>query len=107
MRTITAKLHAYISSEHSPLGPHELEAWDGVKIIDKLSFYSADMPSWTKVGSAIITVDLIDTDELVLNRVSALTARLQKERADCELRCNAILEQISQLQAITHVKEEA
>lgn len=61
-----------------------------------------DMTShgWIKVGVAHITVDLLDPKDMQGEQLAALQAQLQKERADSQMRQNAILEQISKLQAL-------
>lgn len=69
-----------------------------------ISVSSHDMKSagWTKVGTATISVELIPEKQMVTNKVDALNAQLQKERADSEVKCNRILEQISKLQALEY-----
>jgi hypothetical protein len=55
------------------------------------------------VGMATVTLEiLIDEEDLIASKVDALKTKLQKERADSEVRCNAILEQISKLQALEY-----
>lgn len=69
-----------------------------------VSISAHDMKSagWTKVGTATVTVDLITEKKMVENKIDALHAQLQKDRADSELRHNALLEKISKLQAIEY-----
>lgn len=55
---------------------------------------------WIKVGTAHITVELLDPKEMQGEQLAALQAQLQKERADSQVRQNAILDQISKLQAL-------
>lgn len=55
---------------------------------------------WIKVGTAHITVELLDPKDIQNEQLAALQAQLQKERADSQMRQNAILEQISKLQAL-------
>lgn len=60
---------------------------------------------WTKVGIAHITIELLDIKDIQHEQLAALQAQLQKERADSQVRQNAILEQISKLTAIEYVEE--
>ena len=55
---------------------------------------------WTKVGVAHITIELLDAKEIKNEQLASLQAQLQKERADSQVRQNAILDQISKLQAL-------
>lgn len=55
---------------------------------------------WIKVGTAHITVELLDPKDIQNEQLAALQAQLQKERADSQMRQNAILDQISKLQAL-------
>lgn len=68
-----------------------------------LSFTPHDMTGisdWVKVGKAHITIELLDAKEIQNEQLASLQAKLQKERADSQVRQNAILEQISKLQAL-------
>ena len=55
---------------------------------------------WVHVGTAHITVELLDVKNIKNKQLAALQAQLQQERADSQVRQNAILEQISKLQAL-------
>lgn len=55
---------------------------------------------WVKVGTAHITIELLDAKEIQNEQLAMLQAQLQKERADSQVRQNAILDQISKLQAL-------
>lgn len=57
---------------------------------------------YTRVGTAEITLHLIDRDTLVLSKIDALKAEAKKTRADAAVRCNEIENQIQNLLAITH-----
>lgn len=68
---------------------------------DALSFSNFDMSDrWVKVGTAQITVELLDAKQIQNKQLAVLQAQLQKERADSQVRQNAILDQISKLQAL-------
>lgn len=55
---------------------------------------------WVKVGTAHITIELLDAKEIQNEQLASLQAQLQKERADSQMRQNAILDRISKLQAL-------
>lgn len=68
-----------------------------------LAFTDSDMkacPEYVKVGTAHVTIELLDAKEIQNEQLASLQAQLQKERADSQVRQNAILEQISKLQAL-------
>ena len=68
---------------------------------DALSFTTYDMgKQWVKVGAAQITIELLDVKDIQSKQLAVLQAKLQKERADSQVRQNAILDQISKLQAL-------
>lgn len=56
---------------------------------------------YTNIGKATVTVELVSTDEFVSNQISSLNAELQTVRSESQRRENAILLQISKLQALT------
>lgn len=57
---------------------------------------------WTKLGTAEITLHLIDNDTMVLNKIESLKAEAKKTRAEATKRCNEIEGQIQNLLAITY-----
>lgn len=101
MRTVTAKLQAFVSCQ-GVLSPKELATGDGQRIIKWLSFHDKPLADWTHVGEATITVDLIGEKEIVENAVGELKAKLQKTQADAEVECNRIREQINSLLALEY-----
>lgn len=58
---------------------------------------------WTRCGVATITYEFCGLDELAANKVVALKAELEKDRAESEVRQNRILDQISKLQALEYM----
>ena len=57
------------------------------------------------IGTAIVTIELHSKDEILSNRLAALQAQLQTVRAENQKRENAVLDEISKLQAITFTPE--
>ena len=54
------------------------------------------------IGTAKVTLSLYDQRKLHEEKLAALTEMLRRERVSTEIKQNAILEQISKLQAIEH-----
>ena len=61
----------------------------------------ASIPSYTLIGTATVTIELHTEDQILAAQLDALKAQLQTVRADNQQRENAILDQISKLQALT------
>jgi alkylated DNA nucleotide flippase Atl1 len=57
---------------------------------------------WTKVGTATITVEMMDETDVNSAQMDVLKAELQNIRADNQRRENAILDRISKLSALTY-----
>jgi hypothetical protein len=56
------------------------------------------------IGEATVTIDLLDPNAIHENHLDALNAKLQVTRAENQKRENAVLDQISKLQALTFVE---
>lgn len=61
-------------------------------------YYTND--GWVVIGHATVTVDYLNRDEVEAQQLGSLKAKLQTVRAENQKRENAILDQISKLQAI-------
>jgi hypothetical protein len=111
--TITATVGAYLTEPESDYrGVNALlSSLDNPErhkfVIGNLFVYSAsDMSkAWLLAGEADITVRLMPRDEQTAIAVERLQAKLAKERAESMQRQNAILAEISKLQAITYEAE--
>lgn len=55
---------------------------------------------WIKVGTAKLTAEILPADAIHDSRLAALKAELEKERAESQMKQNAILDRISKLTAI-------
>lgn len=53
-----------------------------------------------RVGTVQAVIDFLPADDVMSGQLSVLQAQLQRERADSQVRQNAILDQISKLQAL-------
>lgn len=56
---------------------------------------------YTQIGTATVTVELYTENEIAAGQLAALNKQLQEVRAENQQRENAILDQISKLQALT------
>jgi hypothetical protein len=56
---------------------------------------------YTLIGTATVTIELHTEDQILASQLDALKAQLQTVRAENQQRENAILDQISKLQALT------
>lgn len=67
---------------------------------DELGYYLKD--GWVVIGNATVTVDYLEPTDIAAQQMDALKAKLQSVRAENQQRENAILDQISKLQAISY-----
>lgn len=75
--------------------------------INSLAFYHSETMTsqgWVKVGKATIEVEILPVDQLQSQQLTTLVAQLEKERAESQIRQNAITDKISKLQALTFVE---
>lgn len=70
-------------------------------LVGCLAYYDRPLEGWTEIGTATITVTLADPDTVVANEIASLQQQLQRERAESQVRQNAITDRISKLLAIT------
>ena len=94
---ITYKAHAITKPEYmrkpSPEHMPTLVDADDIGRYTKLG--------WMLIGNATVTVDFLSDEEMAAQKLDALRAELQTVRAENQKRENAILDQISKLQALT------
>jgi hypothetical protein len=57
---------------------------------------------WTRCGTATVTYEFVGEDRITANKVVSLKAELAKDRAESEMRQNAILNKISKLEALEY-----
>lgn len=99
-KTFTGTLKAFLPDYYST------DCLKDDSCIDRLSFTAhgdyLKSQGYPEVGIATITVELFDDNTIIAGKVDSLKAQLQKERADSEVKCNRILEQISKLQALEY-----
>lgn len=100
-KNIVGDVKVWLSSSY---GPESLQSDD---VINKLNYANNDMSKygWTYVGNATISVDLFNTEKIILEKVGALKNEIAKEKATSQLRLNALQEKIDNLLAITDKSE--
>jgi hypothetical protein len=97
--TITGMLTAYLTDYHlKQVTSEELFSPNGVK---HLAFSQhQNMPGWTKVGMATITVEMESQDAVLNNAINALRAKQAEIRAEAAAKCTALDTQINNLLAL-------
>jgi hypothetical protein len=100
MKTVTGTALAFLSPYHS-LSPADLEDPENV---NKLTFTEKSdywiKEGYTQVGTAEITVELFDQNELVSNKIDALRNQAASIRAEATAKCTRIEGQIQELLCI-------
>ena len=104
MKKITATVKAWLPGH---CGPNDLSDTPE-RAIDALSFTSHDMTSisgWTLAGTATVTVDLVDDQALVDNKVASLREELKQTRVAASMKEADIELKIQKLLAIEYTPE--
>ena len=97
MRTLTATTKVF-ASEYSGIGPKELVEWTDEQLADRMIYSrSGDMDGWTQIGTATVSVELLESEQVIACAVESLKAELQKTLADAEVKANMIREKIQNL----------
>jgi hypothetical protein len=104
--TITATVAAWVSSGYTQRDlMAAIEVGDSVAAINALTFCETseeDFGDFLRVGEAEVTVTLIPRNEQAALMVKALQDKLEEERGKWLERQQAILNEISKLQALTY-----
>lgn len=82
-----------------------LKDGDEKSAVQSMSYYRSETmesQGWVRVGMATVEVEIFPTDQLQNQQLATLTAQLEKERAESQVRQNAILDRISKLQALSY-----
>lgn len=101
---ITFETKAWISNYNSAT-PDELRTQAGAASL----YYSPSNlgADYTFAGSATVTLDLLDTRELVDNKIASLREKAKDIRAEATAKCTRIEGQIQQLLCIENSPSEA
>jgi hypothetical protein len=103
--TITATVAAWLSNNRNPVDLIDaIERGDYRDAVQQICITTSDMKSlgWTHVGDAEVTLHMLPRDEAVAKAVEGLQQKLAEEKAENHKRRQAILAQISKLQALTY-----
>ena len=106
--TIAATVNAWLTSTSDTLDKL-LSGNDSKEVVSRLGFSNWDMAKgtypWVKVGTAEVTITLLPREQIAAEQITVLNGELQKERAESQVRQNAILDRISKLSALEYVAE--
>lgn len=106
MRTITGTIGAYITGS---LGPADLIG-DPCQVLNNLSYFNysgMENYGWARVGTATITVEIEDEQQLIRNKIDALKSEKNAILGEAQAKATEIDGKINNLLAITYVPEEA
>ena len=103
-RTIHGELIAYVT-EYSSIRPEDLLSMDAADLARSLTYSSANMTTWTKVGKATVTVELQGVKEIIAGQVDALRAQAKQVQAEAQKKVTDIERQIQTLMAISYEPE--
>ena len=104
MKTITATVPAWISTHTDSL--KSLSEATPERAVSGLIFWEphyaegTSPDTWTKVGTAEITVTFGDHEKIIGTQIAMLQAAKRKVQADCEVALNQLEGQIQSLLAI-------
>lgn len=94
--------YAYAAMEYSSISEYASGKRLPMLCIDKPgsgNYY--EKQGYAQIGTATITLEIHSTDKIALNQIESLKIQLQTVRAEAQTKENAILLQISKLQALT------
>lgn len=75
---------------------------DGAEIIDATMLYSRPVTDYVKVGTATVTLDVLDEDAIKLGFIDALKEKRKTVLAEAQREATRIDEQIQNLLAISY-----
>ena len=103
-KKITGHTKAWVSSRYGfDRMEQEIAAGRNDNAVNQLSFTNSDMSDcygWVEVGVATVTVEFFPSDQIVAKQVEELREQLRQHRIRAHEAEQAILAQISKLQAI-------
>ena len=103
MRTITGEMTAWISEYSASNKAFDKLAVSSYSIIEQS--YDMAIEGWTRAGTARLSIDLVDDDEITTNMVAALKAQKQVILAKSQMEVNRIDERIQSLLALPNHSE--
>ena len=102
MNIITGKVNAYMT-KYSGMRLEDFKT-PTADLISRLQYTTPNnLPDgWTLVGEATVTIEFIDQDAIICNKVESLRAELQQHRADSHVTQIRLEDQIAKLLAINY-----
>jgi hypothetical protein len=106
--------HAFTAPVVVWIGPHSphdnaslqtIESIKGLTLTDPGDDWSS--MKYTKVGVGEVTITMDEPDQIIGGKVDSLRAELAKDRADSQVRQNALIRKISELESLTYEPSEA
>lgn len=99
---MTVKTGAWLTNDYTSV--EDLLKMSQEELVRTLHPYKAEgqITGWTLVGTAEVSIELTDPDKIIANKVDALKAELNTERAQSEARCTQLQSQINNLLAIEY-----
>lgn len=103
MTTVTFEAFAYLQKYQSIESVAAGRVLPMITETDKDEYFAEQ--GYPLIGTVTVTLTMHSPDKIVQGQIEALNAQLQKERADSQVRQNAILNQISKLSCLVHEVE--
>ena len=97
----TAPVSVWINS----YSRHDAQSLQSPSDTNDLCIWEADyqgMDGYTRVGFGEVTITIASKDEIITGKVESLRAELERDRADSQVRQNALIRKIGELEALTY-----
>jgi hypothetical protein len=100
--TFTAPVTIWITkySDHDADSLQSVDSASDMSILDPRHDFSDS--GYTKVGEGTLTCEIYSRDEIITGKAGALRAELANDRAQSQKRQNALMQKISELEALTY-----
>ena len=110
MKAITGKIGVWITNDRTtPQDAISMSANGEQDRALDLFFYSThDMSGqgWVRVGTAAVTVEFSDMNEIINNKADCLRKEIQTVRAEAQKKIGALEERLGQLLSLPNYSEE-
>lgn len=86
---------------------HDVKSLQRADNIRDLTIWEGDyegVSGYTRVGTGEVTITMNEPDQIIGSKVESLRAELAKDRADSQMRQNALIRKISELEALTYTE---
>jgi len=100
-RKITGQLFVSLSEYSDPERLQNDDEADAVKALTFTTYDMTGIKGYSKAGTATVTVELDDENELIENKAESLRDEIKRVRADAENAITRLTEKLNSLLAIT------